>query len=93
MAGAKPDPPTADERRLPHAQLVAFLTEMLLIRRVEEKVEERFRAGELAGVLHVWIGPVAVAVGVGHGAGGRAGMAAPGAMPRIWRMPATAASR
>ena len=37
---------------------------MLLIRRFEEKVEERFRAGELPGFLHVCIGQEAVAVGV-----------------------------
>jgi pyruvate dehydrogenase E1 component alpha subunit len=30
--------------------------EMLLIRRFEEKVEDRFRAGELPGFLHVAIG-------------------------------------
>jgi pyruvate dehydrogenase E1 component alpha subunit len=39
---------------------------MLLIRRFEEKVEERFRAGELSGFLHVAIGQEAVAVGVCH---------------------------
>jgi pyruvate dehydrogenase E1 component alpha subunit len=38
--------------------------EMLLIRRFEEKVEERFRAGELPGFLHVAIGQEACAVGV-----------------------------
>jgi acetoin:2,6-dichlorophenolindophenol oxidoreductase subunit alpha len=38
--------------------------DMLLIRRFEEKVEERFRAGELPGFLHVAIGQEAVAVGV-----------------------------
>jgi acetoin:2,6-dichlorophenolindophenol oxidoreductase subunit alpha len=43
-----------------------FLREMLLIRRFEEKVEERFRAGELPGFLHVAIGQEAVAVGVCH---------------------------
>jgi acetoin:2,6-dichlorophenolindophenol oxidoreductase subunit alpha len=37
---------------------------MLLIRRFEEKVEERFRAGDLAGFLHACIGQEAVAVGV-----------------------------
>src|SRR5918998_6622844 len=37
---------------------------MLLIRRFEEKVEERFRAGELPGFLHVAIGQEAVAAGV-----------------------------
>ena len=41
-----------------------LLHEMLLIRRFEEKVEERFRAGELPGFLHVAIGQEAVAVGV-----------------------------
>jgi TPP-dependent pyruvate/acetoin dehydrogenase alpha subunit len=45
-------------------QLREFLREMLLIRRFEEKVEERFRAGELPGFLHVAIGQEAVAVGV-----------------------------
>ncbi len=41
-----------------------FLHGMLLIRRFEEKVEERFRAGDLPGFLHVAIGQEAVAVGV-----------------------------
>jgi TPP-dependent pyruvate/acetoin dehydrogenase alpha subunit len=45
-------------------RLKDFLREMLLIRRFEEKVEERFRAGELPGFLHVCIGQEAVAVGV-----------------------------
>ena len=63
MARAKPTP-SAPEQHLPREQLVEFLAEMLLIRRFEEKVEERFRAGELAGFLHVCIGQEAVAVGV-----------------------------
>jgi pyruvate dehydrogenase E1 component alpha subunit len=45
-------------------RLHEFLREMLLIRRFEEKVEERFRAGDLPGFLHVAIGQEAVAVGV-----------------------------
>jgi acetoin:2,6-dichlorophenolindophenol oxidoreductase subunit alpha len=45
-------------------QLRLFLREMLLIRRFEEKVEERFRAGDLAGFLHVALGQEAIAVGV-----------------------------
>ncbi|HYM63783.1 MAG TPA: thiamine pyrophosphate-dependent dehydrogenase E1 component subunit alpha [Gaiellaceae bacterium] len=45
-------------------RLREFLREMLLIRRFEEKVEERFRAGELPGFLHVGIGQEAIAVGV-----------------------------
>jgi acetoin:2,6-dichlorophenolindophenol oxidoreductase subunit alpha len=52
---------TAD---LTREQLTEFLHDMLLIRRFEEKVEERFRAGELPGFLHVAIGQEAVAVGV-----------------------------
>ncbi|HKI92352.1 MAG TPA: thiamine pyrophosphate-dependent dehydrogenase E1 component subunit alpha [Gaiellaceae bacterium] len=46
------------------ADLPDVLREMLLIRRFEEKVEERFRAGELPGFLHVAIGQEAIAVGV-----------------------------
>jgi pyruvate dehydrogenase E1 component alpha subunit len=45
-------------------RLLDFLREMLLIRRFEEKVEERFRAGDLSGFLHVAIGQEAIAVGV-----------------------------
>ena len=49
---------------LSRAELTDFLRDMLLIRRFEEKVEERFRAGELPGFLHVAIGQEAVCVGV-----------------------------
>ncbi len=49
---------------VPDELLRDFFREMLLIRRFEEKVEERFRAGELPGFLHVAIGEEAVAVGV-----------------------------
>ncbi len=49
---------------LSKSDLRDFYREMLLIRRFEEKVEERFRAGELPGFLHVAIGQEAVAVGV-----------------------------
>jgi TPP-dependent pyruvate/acetoin dehydrogenase alpha subunit len=54
------------ERRsgLSAERLREFFRETLLIRRFEEKVEERFRAGELPGFLHVAIGQEAVAVGV-----------------------------
>ncbi|HSF62480.1 MAG TPA: thiamine pyrophosphate-dependent dehydrogenase E1 component subunit alpha [Gaiellaceae bacterium] len=51
-------------RRVSEEVLRAFFREMLLIRRFEEKVEERFRAGELPGFLHVAIGQEAVATGV-----------------------------
>jgi pyruvate dehydrogenase E1 component alpha subunit len=55
-----------EEREQVHGseRLKDFLREMLLIRRFEEKVEERFRAGELPGFLHVAIGQEGVAVGV-----------------------------
>src|SRR5689334_18988095 len=46
------------------SELKDVLREMLLIRRFEEKVEERFRAGELPGFLHVAIGQEAAGVGV-----------------------------
>ncbi len=49
---------------LSKSDLRDFFREMLLIRRFEEKVEERFRAGELPGFLHVAIGQEGVAVGV-----------------------------
>jgi pyruvate dehydrogenase E1 component alpha subunit len=54
------------ERRgaLSEERLRELFREMLLIRRFEEKVEERFRAGELPGFLHVAIGQEAVAAGV-----------------------------
>ena len=58
MAKVERKPTVSDEK------LREFLREMLLIRRFEEKVEERFRAGELPGFLHVAIGQEAVAVGV-----------------------------
>ena len=53
-----------DRADLSQEQLTEFLRDMLLIRRFEEKVEERFRAGELPGFLHVAIGQEAVCVGV-----------------------------
>ncbi|HEY7794982.1 MAG TPA: thiamine pyrophosphate-dependent enzyme [Gaiellaceae bacterium] len=55
--------PTAQDS-LSDEQLRELFREMLLIRRFEEKVEERFRAGELPGFLHVAIGQEAVASGV-----------------------------
>src|SRR5437867_1200992 len=49
---------------LSKSDLREFFREMLLIRRFEEKVEERFRAGDLPGFLHVAIGQKAVAMGM-----------------------------
>jgi pyruvate dehydrogenase E1 component alpha subunit len=53
-----------ERQALPEEDLRDVFREMLLVRRFEEKVEERFRAGELPGFLHVAIGQEAVAVGV-----------------------------
>ena len=52
------------KRALNDETLREFLREMLLIRRFEERVEERFRAGDLPGFLHVAIGEEAADVGV-----------------------------
>jgi pyruvate dehydrogenase E1 component alpha subunit len=52
------------KKRVSDDALRGFFREMLLIRRFEEKVEERFRAGELPGFLHVAIGQEAAATGV-----------------------------
>ena len=56
--------PRAVAATLPDERLRVLFREMLLIRRFEEKVEERFRAGDLPGFLHVAIGQEAVASGV-----------------------------
>jgi pyruvate dehydrogenase E1 component alpha subunit len=64
-----------ERQALPEDDLRGFFREMLLIRRFEEKVEERFRAGELPGFLHVAIGQEAVAVGVCRALGERDVMA------------------
>jgi acetoin:2,6-dichlorophenolindophenol oxidoreductase subunit alpha len=53
-----------EKASLSSEELRDFFRDMLVIRRFEEKVEERFRAGELPGFLHVAIGQEAVAVGV-----------------------------
>jgi pyruvate dehydrogenase E1 component alpha subunit len=56
--------PRAGRGALSDGRLRELFREMLLIRRFEEKVEERFRAGDLAGFLHVAIGQEAIASGV-----------------------------
>jgi TPP-dependent pyruvate/acetoin dehydrogenase alpha subunit len=61
---AKLENETTEQGMLSDDQLRELFREMLLIRRFEEKVEERFRAGELPGFLHVCIGQEAVASGV-----------------------------
>ncbi|MCP9486595.1 MAG: thiamine pyrophosphate-dependent enzyme [Gaiellaceae bacterium MAG52_C11] len=61
---AKVEKKARSEGALSDERLRELFREMLLIRRFEEKVEERFRAGELPGFLHVAIGQEAVASGV-----------------------------
>jgi acetoin:2,6-dichlorophenolindophenol oxidoreductase subunit alpha len=61
---AKVEKKSRSEATLSDERLRELFREMLLIRRFEEKVEERFRAGELPGFLHVAIGQEAVASGV-----------------------------
>ncbi|MGH3070974.1 MAG: thiamine pyrophosphate-dependent dehydrogenase E1 component subunit alpha [Gaiellaceae bacterium] len=61
---AKVEEKTMGQNALSDERLHELFREMLLIRRFEEKVEERFRAGELPGFLHVAIGQEAVAAGV-----------------------------
>ncbi len=63
-AMAKVEKKPRSENALSEERLRELFREMLLIRRFEEKVEERFRAGELPGFLHVCIGQEAVATGV-----------------------------
>src|SRR6187549_415408 len=60
----KPEGARAGRSALSDERLRELFREMLLIRRFEEKVEERFRAGELPGFLHVAVGQEAVASGV-----------------------------
>jgi acetoin:2,6-dichlorophenolindophenol oxidoreductase subunit alpha len=61
---AKLEKMSRSEGALSDERLRELFREMLLIRRFEEKVEERFRAGDLPGFLHVAIGQEAVASGV-----------------------------
>ena len=61
---AKVEDMATETSTLSDERLHELFREMLLIRRFEEKVEERFRAGELPGFLHVAIGQEAVASGV-----------------------------
>jgi acetoin:2,6-dichlorophenolindophenol oxidoreductase subunit alpha len=61
---AKVEEMSTGRNALSDERLHELFREMLLIRRFEEKVEERFRAGELPGFLHVAIGQEAVASGV-----------------------------
>jgi pyruvate dehydrogenase E1 component alpha subunit len=50
--------------RIGRDRSIAMLERMLLIRRVEERLGEEFKAGKLPGGVHLYIGQEAVAVGV-----------------------------
>jgi len=43
--------------------MVHLLRRMVTIRRFEERVKELYRAGEITGAIHLYIGEEAVAVG------------------------------
>src|SRR3972149_6151699 len=44
-------------------ELIELYRKMLLVRRFEEKVKELFMHGQIAGMLHIYIGQEAVGVG------------------------------
>ena len=48
------------------AEALALLSDMLRIRRMEEKAAELYGAGQIRGFLHLYIGEEAVAVGAAH---------------------------
>ncbi len=50
--------------RIESARLIAMLERMLLIRRIEERLGEEFKAGNLPGGVHLYIGQEGIAVGV-----------------------------
>lgn len=50
--------------RIDRERSIALLERMLLIRRVEERLGEAFKAGDLPGGVHLYIGEEAIAVGV-----------------------------
>ena len=64
MAGPSGRSTVTATKPLPRKQLLAFPAPMPPRRRFEEKVEERFRVGELPGFLHLCIGQEAATVGV-----------------------------
>jgi len=56
--------PVEARAQIDDARLIALLERMLLIRRVEERLGEEFKAGSLPGGVHLYIGEEAIAVGV-----------------------------
>ncbi len=57
MTSANVDTPTAE-------QLLDMYEKMLLIRRIEKQLSEDFKAGQLPGAVHLYVGQEAVAVGM-----------------------------
>jgi pyruvate dehydrogenase E1 component alpha subunit len=60
MEKSQPETPLGPDRE----RSIAMLERMLLIRRVEERLGEAFKAGDLPGGVHLYIGEEAIAVGV-----------------------------
>ncbi len=56
---------SANDKNIPTArQLLDMYERMLLIRRVEKQLSEDFKAGQLPGAVHLYVGQEAVAVGM-----------------------------
>lgn len=58
--------PTVRAPDIERATALAFLRDMLLVRRFEEKCAEEYSSGRIRGFLHLYIGEEAVAVGAIH---------------------------
>ena len=64
MADVLPHPPPPEVLLPPREHAVHLLSEMLRIRRFEEKCAELYQAEKIRGFLHLYIGEEAVGVGV-----------------------------
>lgn len=62
----RPPPPPSGPVPWPKDFALRLLTDMLRIRRMEEKCAELYGAGKIRGFLHLYIGEEAVAVGALH---------------------------
>ncbi len=50
--------------KLSESQLLDFYRQMLLVRRMEERIAQEYRNGNIPGFVHLYIGEEAVAVGI-----------------------------
>ncbi len=61
---ARPRAVTNEETlAIPREQALAWLEQMMVIRRIEERAEEAYTQGKIGGFLHLYIGEEAIAVG------------------------------